>query len=92
MAVNGNSSPAGLYAGSIPAAIWMKQIRSTKLYCLRKGNLYVAWDGIRMVEKPHEGIRVSRTHGERKYPDYELISFPEAYDQWYRALKERQKA
>ena len=61
--------------------------KSTKLYCLRKGNLYVAWDGKTMVEKPHEGIRVSLTIAKRKYPGFEMIPFPEAYDQWYRAKK-----
>jgi uncharacterized protein (DUF3820 family) len=47
--------------------------------------LYVAWDGKTLTEKPHEGIRVSRTHGERKYPGFEIIPFPEAYNQWYQA-------
>jgi len=61
--------------------------KSTKLYCLRKGGLFVAWDGKTMVEKPHEGIRVSRTVAERKYPGYEMIPFPEAYDQWYQAQR-----
>ena len=58
--------------------------KSLRLFCLRKDNLYIAWDGKTLTEKPHEGIRVSRLFGERKYPGYEMISFPEAYDQWYR--------
>jgi hypothetical protein len=62
-----------------------KRYKSTQLFCLRKNNLYIAWDGESLVEKPHEGIRVSRTLGERKYPGYEMIAFPEAYDQWFRS-------
>jgi len=62
-----------------------KKAKTTKLYRLRKGNLYVAWDGKSLVEKPHEGIRVSRTIAERKYPEFETIPFPEAYGQWHRA-------
>jgi len=60
-------------------------LKSTKLYCLRKNNLYVAWDGKSLTEKPHEGIRVSKTLAERKYPGYEMLPFPEAYNQWYQA-------
>jgi len=63
----------------------MSKFKSTKLYCLRKGGLFVVWDGKTMTEKPHEGIRVSRTIAERKYPGYEMIPFPEAYDQWHQA-------
>lgn len=65
--------------------------KSTKLYCLRKNNLYIAWNGKSLVEKPHEGIRVSRTLGERKYPGYEMIPFPEAYDQWHKARQGAKK-
>jgi hypothetical protein len=43
-----------------------------------------------MVEKPHEGIRASRTMAERKYPGYEMIPFPEAYDQWHKARMQNQ--
>jgi hypothetical protein len=57
--------------------------KPTKLFCLRKNNLYIAWDGKSLTEKPHEGIRVSKTLAERKYHDYEMIPFPEAYNQWY---------
>jgi hypothetical protein len=60
-----------------------KKYKSTKLFCLRKGGLFVAWDGKTLVEKPQEGIRVSRTLAGRKYHGYELIPFPEAYDWWY---------
>jgi len=68
-----------------------KKSKTTKLYCLRKNNLFIAWDGKSLVEKPHEGIRVSRTLGERKYPGYEMIPFPEAYDQWHKARQEVKK-
>ena len=57
----------------------------TKLFCVRKGNQYIAWDGKSLTEKPHEGIRVSKTLGKRKYCGYELITFPEAYGQWHQA-------
>jgi hypothetical protein len=63
-------------------------MKTTKLFCVRKGNLYVAWDGKTMVEKPHEGIRVSKTIAERKYPGYEMIPFPEAYEQWFKTRQE----
>jgi len=62
--------------------------KATKLYCLRKNGMYVAWDGKTMVEKPHEGIRVSRTMAERKYQGYQLIGFQSAYYEWYLAKKE----
>jgi len=63
----------------------IKKYKSTKLYCLRKNNLYIAWDGESLVEKPHEGIRISHTLAECKYPGYETIPFPQAYEQWYQA-------
>ena len=65
-----------------------KNYKSIILYCLRKGGLYVAWDGKTMTEKPQEGIRLSRTLCERKYPGYEMLSFPEAYQQRYEARQE----
>jgi hypothetical protein len=61
----------------------LKNYKSVKLYCLRKGGLYVAWDGRSVTEKPQEGIRLSRVVCERKYPGYEMIAFPEAYQQWH---------
>jgi hypothetical protein len=64
-----------------------KKYKSTKLFCLRKDNLYVAWNEQKMVEKPQEGVRLSKTMCERKYPEFEMIPFPDAYDQWYRAFK-----
>lgn len=60
---------------------------AVKRYCLRKGNIYIAWDGETLTEKPHEGIRLSRTLCGRKYPGYEMIAFPDAYDQWFAARK-----
>ena len=61
-----------------------KAAKSTKLYCLRKDGKFLAWDEKSMVEKPQDGARLSRTMCERKYPGYEMIPFPEAYDQWDR--------
>ena len=63
-------------------------MKTTKLYCLRKGTLYVAWDGKSMTEKPQDGTRVSRTIAERKYPGHEMIPFTEAYNQWFKARQE----
>jgi uncharacterized protein (DUF3820 family) len=45
-----------------------------------------------MVEKPHEGIRVSRTIADRKYRGFEMIPFPQAYDQWYAKRKAKTEA
>jgi len=59
--------------------------KPTKRFCIRKNNLYVSMDGKSLTEKPQDGIRVSRTRAKRKYPGYEMIAFPEAYDQWYQA-------
>ena len=59
--------------------------KTTKLYCLRKDGLYLAWDGKTMVEKPQDGIRLSQTMCERKYPGFEMIPFPDAYEQWFKA-------
>jgi len=67
-----------------------KTLKSTKLYCLRKNGVYVAWDGITMTEKPQDGIRLSKTLCERKYRGYEMIPFPEAYDQWYKDKQEKE--
>jgi hypothetical protein len=57
--------------------------KCTKLYCLRQNNLFVAWDGKTLVERPSLGIRLSKTKDERLYPGFELIPFKEAYEQWY---------
>jgi hypothetical protein len=60
-----------------------RNMSTTKLFCVRKGNQYVAWNGKTMMEKPHEGIRVSRMLAKQKYSGYETIPFPEAYEQWF---------
>jgi hypothetical protein len=58
---------------------------TTKLFVLRKDNQYIAWDGKTMTDRPSLAGRFSRTLSQRKYPGYEMISFPEAYNQWYAA-------
>ena len=65
---------------------------TTKLYCLRKDNMYVDWDGKSMTERPQNGTRVSRTIAKRKYPGCEMIAFPEAYIQWFNSWKENKEA
>jgi hypothetical protein len=60
---------------------------AVKLFVLRKGNNYIAWDGISLTDKPSGALRISQTLGRRKYPEFEMFSFPEAYDQWYMAKK-----
>ena len=64
----------------------MKKKKPRKVFCLRKNNLYVAWDGKTLTDKPSNGIRISRTMAERKYPGFEMIPFTEAYQQWYEAI------
>jgi hypothetical protein len=59
---------------------------ATKLFCLKKENLFVSWD-----EKTRAG-RFSKTLGQRKYPGYEMIPFPEAYNQWYAERKAKEAA
>jgi len=65
-----------------------KKNKHRKVYCIRKDNLYVAWDGKTLTEKPSNGIRISKTLAKRKFPGYEMIPFPEAYAQWFKALQE----
>jgi hypothetical protein len=69
----------------------MSNNKTTKTYCLRKNNLYVEWDGKTMTDRPSKAGRFSRTMAERKYPGFERIPFPEAYDPWYQARKEAKK-
>jgi hypothetical protein len=64
----------------------------TKLFVLRKDNMFVAWDGKSLTDKPSGALRVSLTMGKRKYPEFEMLSFPEAYDQWYTAKKNKDKS
>jgi hypothetical protein len=64
---------------------------STKLYVLKKENLYVSWDGKTKTDRPSQAGRFSRTICQRKYPGYEMLTFPEAYDRWYQAQQEEKK-
>jgi hypothetical protein len=57
----------------------------TKLFVLRKNNQYVSWDGKTMTDRPSQAGRFSRTICQRKYHGYEMLSFPDAYNQWYSA-------
>jgi hypothetical protein len=59
----------------------------TKLFVLRKDNMFIAWDGKSLTDKPSGALRTSQTMGKRKYPGFEMLPFPEAYDQWYMAKK-----
>jgi hypothetical protein len=61
--------------------------KATKLFCLKKEKLFVSWDGKTMTDRPSQAIRLSRTLCRRRYPGYETLSFPEAYDQWYAERK-----
>jgi hypothetical protein len=58
---------------------------ATKLFVLRKGDKFMDWDGKSLTDRPSEALRVSETRGKRKYPGFEMLSFPEAYDQWFMA-------
>jgi hypothetical protein len=62
---------------------------ATKLFCLKKEGLFVSWDGKSMTERPSRAGRFSKTCCQRKYPGYEMITFPEAYDQWHTERKAR---
>jgi hypothetical protein len=65
----------------------------TKLFCLRKDNQFVYWDGKTMTDRPSQAGRFSKTLCQRKYSGYEMIPFPEAYGRWYAELKaQAQKA
>jgi hypothetical protein len=59
----------------------------TKLFVLRKDNKFVAWDGKSLTDKPSEALRASLTLGKRKYPEFEMLTFPDAYDQWFMGKK-----
>jgi hypothetical protein len=59
-----------------------------KLFCLKKNNLFISWDGNTITDRPSQAGRFSMTICQRKYPGYEMLTFPEAYDQWYTAKKE----
>jgi hypothetical protein len=55
----------------------------TKLFVLRKDNKYISWDGKTVTDRPSQAGRFSRTLCQRKYSGYEMLSFFEAYNQWY---------
>jgi hypothetical protein len=61
----------------------------TKLFCLKKGDQYITWDGKTITDRPSQAGRFSRTLFQRKYPGFEMLTFPEAYNQWYAERKER---
>jgi hypothetical protein len=63
-----------------------------KLFCLKKDNHFVSWDGKTMTDRPSLAGRFSRTLCQRKYPGYEILTFQKAYDQWYMERKERKEA
>jgi hypothetical protein len=65
---------------------------TAKLYVLKKENLFIAWDGKTMTDKPSQAGRFSKTLCRRKYPGYEMLMFPEAYDRWYMERKEKKEA
>jgi hypothetical protein len=59
----------------------------SRLFCLKKDNFFVSWDGKTMTDRPSQAGRFSKTLCQRKYPGYEMIPFPKAYDQWYAEQK-----
>jgi uncharacterized protein (DUF3820 family) len=65
-----------------------KKNKPRKVFCLRKDNQYISWDGKTLTDKPSNALRTSKTMAERKYPGYVLIPFPEAYIQWHQAQKQ----
>jgi hypothetical protein len=65
---------------------------TTKLFCLKKDNLFISWDGKTMTDRPSKAGRFSRTLCQRRYPSYEMLTFVEAYDQWYAKRKARTEA
>jgi hypothetical protein len=60
-----------------------------KRYVLKKGNQFIAWDGETLTDRPSQAGRFSKTICQRKYSSYEMLAFPEAYDQWYAERKAR---
>jgi hypothetical protein len=69
-----------------------KGMGTTKLFCLRKDNLFVSWDGKTMTDRPSQAVRLSKTLCRREYPGYEMLTFPEAYDEWYAGRHEKREA
>jgi hypothetical protein len=60
---------------------------ATKLFCLKKEGLFISWDGKTLTDRPSQAGRFSKTICKRKYPSYEKITFPEAYNQWHAERK-----
>jgi hypothetical protein len=65
---------------------------TTKFYVLKKDNRFVAWDGKTMTDRPSLAGRFSKTICQRKYPGYQMLTFPEAYNQWYAERKTQKEA
>jgi hypothetical protein len=65
---------------------------AVKLFCVKKGGLFVAWDGKAITGRPSQAGRFSKTLCQRKYPGYEMLTFPEAYDRWYAEQKMKREA
>jgi hypothetical protein len=65
---------------------------TTKLYVLKKDNSFVSWDGKTMTDRPSRAGRFSKTLCQRKYPGYEMLTFPEAYDRWYAERNTKKEA
>jgi hypothetical protein len=61
---------------------------AVKLFCVKKCGLFIAWDGKAVTERPSQAGRFSKTLCRRKYPGYEMLAFPEAYNRWYEAKRE----
>jgi hypothetical protein len=59
----------------------------TKRFCVKKDNLFIAWDGKTITDRPSQAGRFSKTLCQRKYSGYEMLTFQEAYDQWYAERK-----
>ena len=64
----------------------MKKKKPRKVFCLRKDNKYISWDGKTLTDKPSDALRTSKTMAERKYPGYELLTFQDAYRQWHELI------
>jgi hypothetical protein len=63
-----------------------------KHFVLKKDNQFVAWDGKTMTDRPSQAGRFSNTICRRKYPGYQTLTFPEAYDRWYAERKAQKEA
>ncbi|GHU11259.1 hypothetical protein FACS1894151_10910 [Spirochaetia bacterium] len=57
-----------------------------KLFCLEKDGKYLAWDMAHLVDRPSEAARVSKTMAQRKYADYTMRTFSEAYNEWFKRI------